>query len=50
MNFVQPRSGMHLLHQEVFKRAKHEELHAICDWYRLWTPHIGYSAAKSKRR
>lgn len=41
---------MHILHQEVFKRAKHEELHAICDRYQFRAPHIGYSAAESKRR
>lgn len=41
---------MYLLHQEVFKRAKHEELHAIRDRYQLRAPHIGYSAAESKRR
>lgn len=41
---------MYLLYQEIFKRAKHEELHAICDRYQFRAPHIGYSVAESKRR
>lgn len=52
MNFVQPIRDpeMHLLHQEVFKRAKHEELYAIRDRYQFRAPHIRYSAAESERR
>lgn len=36
---------MHLLHQEVFERAKYEELYAIRDRYQFRAPHIRYSAA-----